>query len=348
VVSIAQVAEAAGVSPATVSRVLSNSGYPVRPATRDRVLSAAKDLDFRPNRLARALVTSRTSIVAVIVHDIADPYFGEIVRGVEDLARQHDHQVLVASSDRDPVRELEILELMLAYSADAVLFAAGALEDERYRRESRRLLAALDAAGSAVVQLAPHRVRATRVTIDNAAAAAAMTRHLLALGHRRIGYLHGPDELATSRVRLDGHRRALDSAGVGFDPALVAAGGFTSEGGEAAAAALLDLADPPSAIFASNDLMAFGALNAARARGLAIPDGLSVAGFDDVPTARYVWPPLTTVAVPMRRLGRTGLEVALRILDGHPVRSRTIPTELAIRGTTGPPASRHDANPGGI
>jgi LacI family transcriptional regulator len=337
-VSMAQVAAAAGVSPATVSRVLSNSSYPVRAETRERVVTAARDLGFRPNMLARALVTSRTSIVAVIVHDIADPYFAEIVRGVEDRAREQNYQVLVSSSDRDPERELEILALVLAYNVDAVLFAGGGLEDDRYRRESRRLLAALGAEGRAVVQLAPHRTTATRVVIDNVAAAAAMTSHLAELGHRRIGFLEGPTHLSTAAVRFDGYRKGLADCGIAFDPALVAVGGFTAEGGEAGAAELLDRCDHLTAIFASNDLMAFGVMRAARSRGLRIPDALSVAGFDDVQTARHVWPPLTTVAVPMRQLGRVGFEVALRILDGHAVRSRTLPTELAIRDTTGPPA----------
>jgi LacI family transcriptional regulator len=336
-VSMLEVAKAAGVSPSTVSRVLSNSTYPVRAQTRGRVLAAAKELGFRPNMLARALVTSRTSIVAVIVHDIADPYFAEIVRGIEDGARAAGYQVLVSSSDRDPQRELEILELMLAYNADALLFTGGDLEDERYGRESRRLLEAFAADGRAVVHLAPHQGSATRVLVDNVAASAAMTTHLIDLGHRCIGYIAGPSYLSTAQLRADGYRRVLEASGIPYDPALMVDGGFTAEGGRAATAVLLDAREDITAIFAANDLMAFGVMTELRARGLRIPDALSVAGFDDVQTAQYVWPPLTTVVVPMRRLGQVGFDVALRILGGQAVRSRTLPTQLALRGTTGPP-----------
>ena len=133
--------------------------------------------------LARALVTSRTAIVGVIVHDISDPYFGEIVRGVEDVARAHDYQVLVSSSDRDPERELKILELMLAYNVDALLFASGSLQDQRYEKESRRLVKAFAERGRAVVQLAPHHHKTTRVLVDNVAASAAIA----------LVYYFGPD-----------------------------------------------------------------------------------------------------------------------------------------------------------
>jgi LacI family transcriptional regulator len=336
-VSMQQVADAAGVSPATVSRVLSNSGYPVREATRDRVLTAATELGFRPNLLARALATSRTTIVAVIVHDISDPYFGEIVRGIEDVARANGFQVLVSSSDRDPQRELEILELMLAYNVDAVIFSGGSLHDGEYEHECRRLFDSFVAQGRAVVHLGPHHVKATRVAIDNEAAAAGMTAYLAELGHTRIALLDGPPQLSTAGVRAKGYRKGLASAGLEHDPELVVPGGFTAEGGRAAAAALLDAHPEVTAIFASNDLMALGAMSELRARHLHVPGAVSVAGFDDVPAVQYAWPPLTTVAVPMRQLGQIGFEVVLRILDGQRVRSRTLPTELVIRGSTGPP-----------
>jgi LacI family transcriptional regulator len=344
-VSMQQVAELAGVSPATVSRVLSDSTYPVREATRDRVLDAARELGFRPNLLARALATSRTSIVAVIVHDISDPYFGEIVRGVEDAAQEHGFQVLVSSSDRDPQRELEILELMLAYNVDAVLFSGGSLKDEAYERGCRRLFSDLSARGRAVVHLGPHTVKAPRIAVDNEAAAAAMTAYLAELGHRRIGLLDGPPRLSTAGVRAAGYRRALEESGIGYDPALVACGEFTSEGGRAATAALLDAHDDLTAIFASNDLMALGAMSELRARRMHVPAAVSIAGFDDVQAVQYAWPPLTTVAVPMRRLGQLGFEMALRILDGVRVRSRTLPTELVIRGSTGPPRGADGSTP---
>lgn len=336
-VSITQVAEAAGVSPATASRVLSNSSYPVRDETREKVLEAARALDFRPNLLARALATSRTGIVAVIVHDISDPYFAEIVRGVEDAAHAEDFQILVSSSDRNPDRELEVLELMLAYNVDGVMMAGGSLSDERYEHECGRLFATFTEEGRGVVLLGPHQVDAPRVSIDNEEASARMTRHLADLGHRRIGYIDGPRLLSTTHVRANGYRRGLEEAGLDHDPGLVVSGGFTSDGGSAATAALLDRYPDLTAVFASSDLMALGALSQLRHRGLDVPGDVSVAGFDDITAARYTAPPLTTVAVPMRQLGEDGFHILTRILKGDDVEPVTLPTRLMLRDSTAPP-----------
>ncbi|MCI0636288.1 MAG: LacI family transcriptional regulator [Actinobacteria bacterium] len=336
-VSLRDVAERAGVSPATASRVLSDSTHPVREGTRQLVLDAARDLDFHPNMLARGLVTARTHVLGVIVHDISDPYFGEIVRGVEDAANLRDHRVFVCSSDRDPERELAYVRALMGHRTDAILFAGGVIEDRAYQSELRRLLNAFKTLGGVVVMLAPHVYRSPSVTIDNAAAAWDMTSHLLELGHRRIGFVAGPERIRTSGVRLTGHREALERSGLALDPALVESGGFTTEGGAKAATELVGRRDDVTAIFAANDVMAFGVLHALAGLGIRVPKDVSVAGFDDIQLAGFATSPLTTVRVPMSELGQLGAQMALNALAGNRIRSVTLPTEIVVRASTAPP-----------
>ena len=335
--SVYDVARRAGVSPATASRVLSGGDYPVRAATRERVLEAAAELNFRPNRLARALVTARTSTIGAIVHDISDPYFGGIVRGLEDEARLHGYQLFVCSSDRDAERELEYVKALLSYSVDGLVFVGGGIKEKTYRRELRKTLDQFHTSGGAVVVLAPHLYKCPSVVPDNEGGAALLTRHLLDLGHTRIGFVSGPSQLLTSDVRLNGHRRALDEAGIEADPDLVESGGFTVEGGAKATAALLQRRPDLTAIFASNDLMAFGVMSELAGRSIRVPENVSVAGFDDVQPAAYAGVPLTTIAVPMQELGAEGARVLLEVLAGRRPRSRVLPVELVERRSTAAP-----------
>lgn len=337
--SLEKVAKAAGVSVATVSRVLSGSDHPVSADTRARVLATAGALDFQPNLLARSLVTARTNVIGAIVHDISDPYFAEIVRGLEDEAIGRDHRVFVCSSDRDPSRELAYLRALLGHRVDAIVLVGGEIRDPAYRSDLHRLLDAHRAGGGTVVLLAPHSYPAPSAGVDNTRGAEAMTKHLLELGHRTIGHIGGPRHVRTSAMRLNGYRRALEEAGMTFEPGLVVDGRFTVEGGRAAAAELLERRPEVTAIFAANDVMAFGAMRAAADRGLRIPDDLSLAGFDDVQPASFAMTPLTTVRVPMRELGRAGVELALQDRSGSRPRSRVLPTEVVIRSSTARPRS---------
>lgn len=334
--SLEDVATRAQVSIATVSRVLSGSSHPVRNATRERVLLAATELDFRPNALAKGLVTTRTNIFGVIVHDISDPYFAEIVRGLEDAARAAGYQVFVCSSDRDPDRELTYVRTLLSYSVDAIVLAGGVIEDRSYQQELRRLLAGFERERGAVVTLAPHSYDASGVILENREGAAAMTRHLLALGHRQIGFVAGPPQIRSSRLRRAGYRTALEKATQTFDARLEATGWFTPSGGAAAVSELLDRVPDLTAIFASSDAMAFGALKELADRGIAVPEEISVAGFDDVQMAAYVQPPLTTVRIPMYAVGRAGAEIAFEILAGGSPRPRRLALEIVERASTGP------------
>jgi LacI family transcriptional regulator len=344
--SVVDVARRADVSPATVSRVLSGSPHPVRPETRARVLKAAEELDFRPNMLARGLVTARTYTVGAIVHDIADPYFGEIVRGIEDRSHLHDYRVFVCSSDRDPSRELAYVRALLAYRVDGILFAGGGIEDDDYLAELNKLLAAFEEQGGAVVMLSPHGHRAPGIVADNRGGAAAMTRHLLSLGHRRIAHVAGPAHIRTSIVRLAGYRAALEAAGVEFDPELVVSGYFKAEGAARAVGRLLDRRSDWTAVFAASDVMAFGVLHELSRRGIRVPEDVSVAGFDDLQMSAYVQTPLTTVRVAMYEMGSEGMSMLLQQRAGDRPRTRRSPTNVIVRASTAPCKSMSEATEG--
>jgi len=298
------------------------------------VLQAAADLNFQPNRLARALVTARTSTIGAIVHDISDPYFGEIVRGLEDVARLHGYQLFVCSSDRNAERELEYVQALLSYRVDGLVFAGGGIENEDYKRELRKTLDGFRASGGAVVMLAPNSYKTPSVVPDNEGGARLLTRHLIELGHRSIGFISGPDHLRTSAIRLQGHRAGLDEAGIEVQGDLIESGQFTAEGGGKAVALLLERRPDITAVFAANDLMAFGVLSELASRSIRVPQDISVAGFDDVRPAAYAGVPLTTVAVPMQSLGAEGAHMVVDVLAGKRPRSRVLPVELVERRST--------------
>jgi LacI family transcriptional regulator len=344
--SITEVARRAGVSPATASRVVSAADYPVSAATRERVLEAARALDYVPNALARGLLKSRIPVVAVIVHDITDPYFAEIVRGVEDAANDAGYLVITCSSERDPEREQSYVRLVRSMRAAAVVFAGSGLDDPEQNSAIARHLDAMTADGAAVVHLSPHAGGEPEVGVDNEAGIAAMVAALVALGHRRIAFLAGPSALYVARERLAGYRRGLAVAGLDVDDRLIVATTFDSDGGALGVDALLGGGVPFTAVCCANDLLALGALRRLTARGIDVPGRISVAGFDDISTAAITAPSLSTVRLPLREMGRLGFEDADRRLRGAddgaaPV---VLPTQVILRGSTAPPMPAAVAN----
>jgi LacI family transcriptional regulator len=335
--SILDVARDAGVSPATASRVLSGSSHAVSPETRKRVLDAAESLDFVPNALARGLLKSRAPIVGVMVHDVTDPYFSEIVRGVEDAAEQSGYLVIICSSDRDPEREESYVRLLRAMRAAAVIFAGSGIHDAVLEAALSRHATAMERYGAAIVHLSPSFRGPGLVGFDNVGGMAALVGALVARGHRRIGYLSGPEWLYVSSERERGYRDALAAAGIEADPRLIVPTTFDSPGGADGVDRLL-AADPDvTAVACANDLLALGALDRLAELGISIPDEMSVTGFDDIPGASRTSPALSTLRVPMRELGRAGFEFAKAILDGGRPPVRQLPFEVVMRGSTAGP-----------
>jgi LacI family transcriptional regulator len=332
--SITEVARLAGVSTATASRVVAEVDYPVSQATRERVLAAARELDYVPNALARGLLKSTVPIVGVIVHDITDPYFNEVVRGVEDAATRTGYLVITCSSDRDPARQNSYVRLLRSLRAAAVIFAGSGIADGESNVELERHVASIRENGSAVVHLSPYEGGTPEVSIDNVAGIAAMVAALVELGHERIAYFTGPQVLLVARERLAGYERGLDEARLEVDGRLIVATGFDRAGGAAGVDALVKSGVDFSAICCANDLLALGALQRLAELGRDVPRDVSVAGFDDISVAALTAPHLSTVRLPLREMGRLGFDASMRTLAGEQVEPVTLPTEVVLRDST--------------
>lgn len=336
--SLQVVADRAGVSVATASRVLSGSTHPVAASTRERVLAAASELDFEPNLLASGLARRRMRAVAVLVHDMTDEYFSEIARGIEDEAYAHGYVTLICNTDRDPAKEIEYLRKLRSMRVDVVIFAAGEFRDPAHRVEITRQLAAIEESGGVIVHLAPMADGRPDVAYSNEVGCELAVDHLVTLGHREIAHVTGPPDNATSLERLDAVRRALRRRGLGLHDRNLFDGWFSRSGGGTAADRFLDLGCTATAVVCANDQSAIGFVQRLRERGVAVPTDVSVVGFDDIASCSFVEPPLTTVHVPLHELGIRGMAAALSMLDGA---ERTAPHELAVhlseRGSTAPP-----------
>lgn len=338
-------------SVATASRVLNpNNNHPVSAKLRQRVLAAAAEYDYAVNALARGLKIRRTQTVAVVVHDIRDPYFNECARGIADAADPAGYLAVVCNSDRDPEKELRYVQLAYEQRVSGVLFAGSGFEDRRYRSEVARKVEALRSYGAWALALSPRRDRLPAELPDNVGGARSATQHLLELGHERIAFIDGPAGLISSQQRLAGYRDALQLAGVEFDRGLVEPGDYSVQGGERALATLLDRDAGFTAVFASNDTMGIGCIKELRRRGLKIPRDMSLVGFDDIPLVDAFDPPLTTVSLPMAEIGAAAMRRLIALLasdsehrmDGSPVprRGRLVnvhKTELIVRASTAAP-----------
>lgn len=311
--TIRDVAAAAGVSIATVSRILGGT-YPSAPATRSRVMRAVRDLDYVANAHARALsgVTSKT--IAIVLNSVVSPYYAHVAQGVQTEAARHDRLCLIGTTGGDPDRELAAVRLMREEHADAVILVGNVVSDDGYRRRMAEYAQALATAGARLVlcarpPLGPG-VPATVVEFDNTGGAYSVTSHLLSHGHERILYLGHRPGYTTSEGRIAGYRGALEAFGVERDPGLEVEGTLErSEGYRMMKRRLESGATDFTAVFAANDQVAAGARQALRERGMRVPEDVSMVGYDDLPPAEDIG--LTTVHVPHEELGRTAVRLAL-------------------------------------
>lgn len=326
--TIKEVSKIAGVSFKTVSRVLNNEKH-VSPETRRRVEEAVAQLNFRPSHAARTLAGRRSFQVALIYDNPSPYYVYHVQTGAQQRCSELGYRLLLQPVDiQSPDLISNVLALIDETHLDGLILSppvteAAALLDELDRREFP------------YVRIAPgvRKDSGLAATMDDVAAARAMTRHLIELGHRRIACIRGPESHVSSRDRIEGYRQELEAHGIAFDPALVAAGDYSFQSGGDAARELLDLIPPPTAIFAGNDDMAAGALAVAHERDIAIPEQLSIAGYDDSDLAQAVWPPLTTIRQPVRELAAAAANL---LLDGDGEAQVRLEHELIVRGTTGP------------
>jgi LacI family transcriptional regulator len=333
---LSDVAEEAAVSLTTASRALDpDNDHPVSDRTRARVLAAATRLDYRPNPMARALRTRRVPTIAVVVHDVSDPYFAEIVRGATAAASARGFLTVVCSSDRDPATELRYVEMLCLSRVSGVLFAGGGLDEPSYQRQMNDYARSIAHYGGAIVALGPRSEKWPAEVPANRIGAGLVTKHLLSLGHVRVAMVSGPATLFTSREREFGYLETMKAAGL--EPRIERAD-FSIAGGAEAIDQLIS-AGPPTAVFMASDTMALGALSELRRRGIAVPEDLSVAGFDDIPGLEFIDPRLTTVHVPMLEIGAAGVARLLRQLDEGDTNTRTKlhAVHLVVRESTGKP-----------
>jgi LacI family transcriptional regulator len=336
-VTIRDVARLAGVSPMTVSRVINDSGT-VSHDTRGRVEQAIAELGYVPSRLARGLSAQRTGTLAVIVPDVANPFFTLIVRGAEDVARRAGFRVILCDTRVDLQVEREVLEEMIAHRVEGMVIAP--VSD--HSREPLRRLASFGIPFVLIDRTVPG-IDADTVLGESVAGSQRLVEHLVGLGHRRIAMIVESDEVSTARDRRRGYRTALDEAGILLDPALVVEGTADIAGGFAGMQRLLQLDTPPTAVFTVNNLVALGAIEAVRAAGLEVPDDVALVCFDDNEYVSRLYPFLTVMDQPAETFGTLSTQLLLERIGGRaPERKRVVvlPGDFVVRRSCGsqPPA----------
>ena len=315
--TIRDVASAAGVSPATVSRVL-NLKEDVNADMRRRVLAAVTELGYRRNGPARSLRTRAAMVLGLIISDITNPFFTALVRGVEDCAQLAGYSVVLANADEDVAKEARYLEVAAAEQMAGVLLSPAS--------SKMTSIDVLMERGIPVVTIDRRLPSAAvdSVTVNNRQAALEAAQHLIRQGCRRVGFVAGPLQTSTGRGRLAGYRAALRAAGRTHDPALTAYADFRTEGGYAATRQLLRLPEPPDGLLIANNLMTVGAMQAIAEAGLAVPDEIAVVGFDDVNWATALRPPLSVVTQPTYEIGQVAAEMLLRRIGGEDFAPRRV------------------------
>ena len=330
--SIRQVARQAGVSIATVSRALTTPDK-VSEKTLKKVLAQVERSRYKPNLLARNFRSKRAYSVVVLVPNIANPFFAEIIRGIEQVAQQHGYAVLLGDTEGREDREAYYVGLVETRQADGLI-----------QLHPRLPKAARGANGTIDIPLVNaceyiEDAPCPRVGIDNTAAAREMTAYLLGLGHRRIGVILGPDSSPLTSDRLRGYKLGLRSAKIPADDALIAQGDFTMSSGSVAAEQLFKVKQPPTAIFCFNDEMALGAIRYLKSTGRSVPQDVSVVGFDDIEFASFCDPPLTTIEQPTREIGNKAMSLLFDMLNGGQPEPtmHTLPIKLIVRDSAAPP-----------
>ena len=328
--NILDVALKAKVSIATVSRVVNKSEHKVNPVTREKVLAAIRELDYRPNALAKGLLMKKTMTIGIIIPDISNPYYAEIVRGIQDTADRAGYAVMLHNTDRKQERIIRHIYLLREKSVDGVIFSGGIIN-------GYETLSILKELKERVVVVGRHSVDFPAVMVDNMGGATQAVQHLIDLGHRQIGCIAGPEGSTTAEDRLTGYRNALAQNGMTFDPLLVKRGNWSPESGHILARQMLEGVPRPTALLCANDQMAFGAIKAARELSLNVPKDLAVVGFDNVRPGSYFDPSLTTVEIPMYDIGTASMQMLIDLLSGERFEKlRLFNTKLLVRGSTAP------------
>lgn len=327
--TIKDIAEIAGVSKATVSRVLNNT-KPVSDEIKERVQSVIDETGYRPSSLARSLSRQRTGILGLIIPDVANPFYAELVKGMSEVAKAYHYNILLCNTFREHEKEREFLELLEDKEVDGIIFMT--FEFHKYQK------AFFDRYRKPIVTVNRHfeGQEIPNVDIDNEAAAYSAVRYLIELGHRRVGIISSSKTDDTAIYRVDGYRRALEEAGLSAEEDLVVESDYHFKSAYEGARQLMTLEDPPTAIFCLNDELAVGAIKYLNDTGRSVPEDVSVIGFDDVPLASMFIPSLTTIRQPIYEMGATAARLLIKRVKDEPLEwnQQTLPFELVIRNST--------------
>jgi LacI family transcriptional regulator len=331
--SINDVAVRAGVSIATVSRVL-NGNERVKPHLRQRVLDAMEDLRYIPSGIARNMRNQSKRTIGLLIADIQNPFFTDIVRAIEEVAYENQYTVLFGSTDNEREKERLYFEVLAMERVSGLILVTASDDARAYEFEPSLPLVFLDRK--------PDGARGDAVVLDNVQGGYLATRHLIELGHQRIGIVTAPDDFTIGNERCEGYRKALHEFGISEDPSLIRTGEHGKErGGYLATRELLALANPPTAIFAINNVRTMGMLAALQEQAVCVPDEMSIVGFDDSAWLGLLSPPLTTISQPIYEIGIEAISLLLHRLAGDltsPPVTVTMQPALVIRSSTAAPS----------
>jgi len=326
--TINDVAKKAGVSVATVSRVI-NGNSKVSPETVEKVKQAIAELDYRPNLLGRALRKTKSERILVLLPNIANPFYAEIVKGIEDVANKNGYSIMLCNTDSNQEREKKYIKMLKSRLADGAILMASEMTSDELTELAQEV---------PVVQCCEYKVGLpiTHVSIDNELAAYKAVNHLIGLGHKKIAFIGAKNQFLSSTLRLEGYIRALTEAGIEYDPQYCAYGDYSYKSGFRAMKQLLALDPRPTAVFCVSDMMAIGAIRSAMEENLSVPDDLAVCGFDNIYFAKMFKPTLTTISQPMYDLGCTAMELLLNIIEDRDIETihYIMEHELIIREST--------------
>ncbi len=325
------VAKKAGVTPAIVSRVINDDpSLFIREETRNRVLEAVKSLGYRPNAIARSLRTKTTGTIAMVIPDITNPFFPEIIKGVQRAVSQKAFSLILGNTEDDIAKQREYIELLVEKQIDGVLLASLHTDDESIDLLERYHIPYV------LVNRITKDIQSPFVIVDDVYGAKLAVEHLVQLGHKKIAHISGPLYIDTGLQRLEGYRKTLNNFGIEFFSEYVVESKFDEEGGYSAMKRLLSLEDRPTAVFAANDLIALGALTAISEQELKVPDDISIVGFNDIWIAQKVSPPLTTIKFALFDMGYIASEMLIKKIQGEVVAEKRIilEPELVVRHST--------------
>jgi len=325
-VNIQEVAKEAGVSPSTVSRAL--NGFPgISEKTRERIVEIARKLNYRPNYRGQILTTQNTKNIGLLITDITNPFFPELVMGAEEYASKSGYTVLLGNTSESEEKETNYLDFFSRGPVDGIIISASRVSNEHI------IMLAEEGLPIVVINRILEHPKISYVSTDMEKGGYLATMHLLRLGHSKIAFINGPKHSEVSQRRLEGYKKALKEAGIDYNSDLISFNVPVSESGYKEAIKLLCTGEAPTAIFTYNDVMAFGVIKAAKELGIKIPEELSVVGFDDIFFSSFTDPPLTTIKQFKEELGRMAVELLFKLMEGER-ESLLIEPELIIRNTT--------------